>query len=258
MKIKERMQQGEAVLGTFMKLADPAVVEIFGLAGMDYVILDLEHGPNSFETCQNLIRAAQYRGLAPIIRIYANEPGLVQRALDIGAAGVQVPQINSRDEAVKLIQAAKYAPQGERGVCKYVRAADYSAQDPSDYFQQANAETLVIAHIEGMEGVRNLDEILTTDLDVLFIGPYDLSSSLGMPGQVDHPQVVEKIREICSKAAKAGVLIGTFADTVEKAQFYRSLGVRYISISVDVGIITDAAQRLVQDFQQTGTKPASA
>lgn len=251
MKIKERMQQGEAVLGTFMKIADPAVVEIFGLAGMDYVILDLEHGPNSFETCQNLIRAAQYRGLAPIVRIYANEPGLIQRVLDMGATGVQVPQINSKAEAIKLIKGAKFAPVGERGVCKYVRAADYSSRDQADYFTRANDETLVIAHIEGMEGVRNLDEILTTELDVLFIGPYDLSSSLGMPGQVDHPEVVAKIREICQKAADAGVLIGTFADTVEKAQFYRELGVAYISISVDVGIITEAAQKLVQDFHQS-------
>ncbi|MCK4259173.1 MAG: 2-dehydro-3-deoxyglucarate aldolase [Halanaerobiales bacterium] len=246
--LKEKMVAGNSVLGTFMKLADPAVVEIFGLAGFDYVILDIEHGPNSFETCQNLIRAAELRGVAPIIRIYANEEGLVQRALDMGAAGVQVPQINTKEEALKLVKSAKFTPVGERGLCRYVRAADYSSRDKKDYFASANEETMVIGHIEGMEGIRNLDEILTTGLDVLFIGPYDLSSSLGLPGQVDHPLVVEKIKEVCEKAAKANVLIGTFADNVDKAHFYRDLGVKYISISVDVGIITDAARKIVKDY----------
>lgn len=248
--LKRKMLTDNPVLGTFMKLSDPTVVEIFGLAGFDFVILDLEHGPNSFETCQNLIRAAQLRGMTPIIRIYANEPALIQRALDIGALGVQVPQINTRAEALKLVSAAKFAPGGERGLCRYVRAADYSSRDKNEYFQSANDETMVIAHIEGLEGFQNLDEILTSGLDIIFIGPYDLSSSMGIPGQVDDARVVEKIKEICKKAETAGVLIGTFADNPKKAQFYYELGVKYIAISVDVGIITDAAQKLVSTFNE--------
>lgn len=248
--LKTQMLNGRTVLGTFMKLAEPTVVEIFGLAGFDYLIFDLEHGPNSFETCQNLLRAAQLRNVVPIIRLAANEAHLVQKALDIGAAGVQVPQINTKAEAAKLVKAAKFAPEGERGLCKYVRAADFSSRDQADYFQRANEENLIIGHIEGLTGVNNLDEILATGLDVIFIGPYDLSSSLGVPGQVDHPLVEKKVKEICSKATEANVLVGTFADTLKKAQFYQQLGVKYISISVDVGIISQSAKNIVHSFHQ--------
>ncbi len=246
--IKKMMQAGKTVLGPFMKIADPALVEIFGMAGFDFVILDLEHGPNSIETTQNLIRAAKLQNISPIIRVYENSPGLVQRVLDIGADGVQVPQISTLQEAKKLIRSARFSPEGERGLCRFVRAADYSLRSKDNYFNNANEENLIIGQIEGLDGVENLDQILTTGLDVIFIGPYDLSNSLGLPGQVDHPEVIKKVKEICQKANNRGVLIGTFVDDIETAHFYQNLGVKYISYSVDVGIIAEASKKIISSF----------
>lgn len=206
-KLKRRLEKGEVVIGPFMKFTDPAAVEIFGFAGFDFVIIDIEHGPISIETAQNLIRAAEVIGIAPIIRVTENKPALILRALDIGAQGVEVPQINDKESAIRAIQAAKFAPAGNRGVCRFVRAAGYSALDRYEYFEHANRETISILHIEGTEGINNLEEILSVKgIDVTFIGPYDLSQSLGVPGQVDHPRVIKEMEHIVAISKEAKVL----------------------------------------------------
>jgi len=241
-KLKKALQEGKAVLGPFMKLSDPAVVEIFGHAGFDFVIIDLEHGPLSIETAQNMVRAAEIADITPIIRVSENDPAQISRALDIGAQGVQIPHITTSTEANTAIKAAKFSPLGERGVCRFVRAASYSAMDRNDYFSSANDNTLVIAMIEGTEGIQNIDEILATPgIDVIFIGPYDLSQSLGLLGQVSHPRVFEELERVADKAKAQGLAVGTFADSIESVRKYQALGIQFISYSVDVGIIYEAA-----------------
>ena len=118
-KLKKNLQSGKVVIGPFLKLADPAIVEIAGLAGFDFVIIDTEHGTISFETAQNLIRSAEIAGITPIIRVSENSPALILRSLDIGAQGVQVPQVSTKDDAVRAVEATKFFPQGSRGVCVF-------------------------------------------------------------------------------------------------------------------------------------------
>lgn len=127
--LKEVLKEGKIVLGPFMKFTDPAAVEIMGFAGFDFVIIDAEHGPISMENAQNMIRAAESVNITPIIRVSNNDEALILRALDIGAQGIEIPQINSKSQAIKAIKSVKYSPQGERGVCRYVRAANYSSMD---------------------------------------------------------------------------------------------------------------------------------
>ncbi|MDK2856769.1 MAG: 4-hydroxy-2-oxoheptanedioate aldolase [Bacillota bacterium] len=245
-KLKKALAQGRTVFGPFMKLSDPAVVEVFGYAGFDFVIIDTEHGPLSIETAENLVRAAQLTGVTPIIRVTDNDPAKISRALDIGAQGVQVPQITSREEAEKAVRAAKFAPQGDRGVCRFVRAADYTALDRYKYFLHANENTLVIIMVEGLEGISNIDGILATPgIDILFVGPYDLSQSLGVTGQVNHPSVIAKLEEVTAKAREKGVVVGTFVDTVEAAHQWSKLGIQYISYSVDVGLLYEGSRQIV-------------
>ena len=172
MTMMERLSRGEYVIGPFLKLSDPSIVEISALAGFDFVIIDLEHGPISFETAQNLIRAAELRGITPVVRIAKNEPELILRALDIGAAGVQVPQISTSKDAEQAVKAGKFHPEGERGVCRFVRAAEYSAMEKNKYFAGANKKTFSVLHIEGIEGIENLPEILEVEgIDIIFLGP---------------------------------------------------------------------------------------
>ena len=248
--LKRTLNEGKVAFGPFMKFTDPAAVEIMGFAGFDFVIIDAEHGPISMENAQNMIRAAESVNITPIIRVGSNDEVLILRALDIGAQGIEIPQINSRSDAVRAVKSVKYSPQGERGVCRYVRAANYSSMDKFKYFESANKETMIIAHIEGVEGINNLDEILSVSgIDVIFIGPYDLSQSLGIPGQVNNSLVVEKMKEVVLKCKQNKVAVGTFADDVETAKSWVSLGVQYMSFSVDVGMLYDISKTIIKELK---------
>ena len=244
--LREKLEAGRPVIGSFVKITDATVVEIMGRAGFDFAIIDMEHGPITVETAQNSVRAAELSGISPIIRVSQNDPVDILRCLDIGAEGVEVPQIRNAMDAEKMASAARFHPEGDRGVCRYVRAAGYSSVDRHEYFQMANERTLTIAHLEGVEAVKNLDEIMAVDgVDILFIGPYDLSQSVGVPGEVTHPLVLEQMEKVIARAKMAGKLVGTFADDIPSAKRWMEAGVMYIAISVDVGIFYDACSSIV-------------
>ncbi len=157
---------------------------------------------------------------------------------------MQIPQITLAEDAREAVRAAKYYPKGERGVCRFVRAAHYSTIPREQYFKQAN-DTLVILQIEGRDAIQNLDAILEVEgFDILFIGPYDLSQSMEVPGQTSHPDVVAAMRDVVAKAREHGILVGTFVDDHDKLVMWHSAGVKYLSYSVDVGILCDACSTI--------------
>ena len=245
-QLKAKLDRGDVVLGPFVNLASGATIEIAALAGFDFVILDTEHGPLDIPSAEDLCRVAAGAGISPIVRVRKNDPPQVLRALDIGADGVQVPQICNRSDAERLVQAAKYSPLGMRGVSPYTRAARYFADGPA-IFDRLNQEQMVLIHVEGVEGLENLGEILSVGgLDVVFLGPYDLSQSLGIPGQVTDPRVVDRMKEAARDIKAAGLTVGTFADTPEAAKRWIDAGVQYIALSVDTGIYLRGCRQMVQ------------
>ena len=230
------------VYGMFSKTCDPSFVEAVGYAGYDYIILDIEHGPNSLEALQNLIRAAQVSNIFPIVRVKENDNNCIGEVLDIGAAGIQVPQVMSSNDVLRIMKHAKFTPKGSRGICRFVRAANYSATNRFEYFDKANS-TLVIAQLEGKDALINLQSILdVAGIDIVFIGPYDLSQSMGCPGEVDHPVVEEKMLEITNECIKRNIHVGTFVDSIDAAHKWERVGIRYIAYSVDIGIFYDACK----------------
>ena len=234
------------VVGTFSKSQDPAFIEIIGHAGFDFVVLDLEHGPNTVLSLPNLIRAAEVTGLFPIVRVKEDTPSLISEVLDAGAAGIQIPQISSKSEAEEVLQAARFIPQGMRGVCRFVRAADYSMLDRYEYFSRANT-TVIVMQLEGVSAVENIQEILSVPgLDIAFIGPYDLSQSLGVTGQVDDPRVIQAMKAVVDECVKRNVVVGTFVDTIEEARKWSTAGVKYLCYSVDVGLFTEKCHETVR------------
>ncbi len=245
--MKNKLAEGKTVLGPFVKMKDACLIEQAALAGFDFCILDMEHGPISFESALDLIRAAELHGMSPIIRTTDATDENILRALDLGAHGVEVPQVNTREAAEAVVSACKYYPEGTRGVCRYTRAAEYTNIDKANHFTKSNENTMVIVHIEGMEGVNNLAEILEVKgLDVIFLGPYDLSQSCGVPGEVTHPVVVEKMKMAVEMAAAKGVKVGTFVESAERVEFWRNLGVNYLAYAVDCGIYYDACKAIVE------------
>ena len=246
---KNKLSEGKPVIGPFMKCIDPAFVEIAGYSGFDFVILDMEHGPTGFTELQNLIRAALLSNVIPIVRTCDSTEISISKPLDLGALGVQVPQVTSSSMAKACVKAARFYPLGERGVCRFVRAANYSSLLREEYFKRAN-EALVILQLEGKEAIQGIDNILKVEgIDIIFIGPYDLSQSLGVPGQINHPKVINEMNGIVKYARSLGIVVGTFADTPQSAEMWKKAGVQYISYSVDVGIFTDACRQLVKNLK---------
>jgi 4-hydroxy-2-oxoheptanedioate aldolase len=230
-RLKTRLQNGETVVGTLQIMESPMVSEMAGLAGMDFVAFDQEHGPLSAETSLTLAAAAENGGAASIVRTRTNAPEEIQRALDIGTAGVQVPQVTNREEAITARDAARFDPLGERGLSQYVRAGGYTGCE--SYTKEQNEETALILQVEGKNGVDNIDEIVEVDgVDAIFLGPYDLSQSLGIPGQVRHERVEELMTKVCETASAAGTAVGTFADNPDMATRWADVGVQYLMISV--------------------------
>ena len=168
-ELKKRLHSGEVVVGPFTIVPSATMIDALGYAGMDFCILDTEHGPLSMQTVADLVIAAQGTGVAPIVRVGGNEEWPILRALDIGADGVQVPQINEISDARKVVHAAKYAPLGERGVSVFTRAGNYYKDDAVDHPARQNDETMTVVHIEGQKGLDNLDEIMTVDLSLIHI-----------------------------------------------------------------------------------------
>jgi 4-hydroxy-2-oxoheptanedioate aldolase len=247
-KFRDKIKKGKCVAGPFMKSLDPAFVEIAGHAGFDFVILDMEHGPSDVPGLQNLIRAAQCTNVLPVVRVPDTTESLMSKVLDAGASGIQVSQIVNAKQAEDAVKNSKFSPAGHRGVCRFVRAAGYSSIDRFEYFKQAN-ESLIILQLEGEEAINNLREILNVrGIDIIFIGPYDLSQSLGVPGQIDHPAVFEKMRYIVDEAKKRNIVTGTFVDNYENATLWKSMGVQYISYSVDVGIFYNSCREIVKQL----------
>ncbi len=245
---KAKLDKG-FVFGPFAKTSDPAFIEIIGHGKFDFVVLDLEHAPTSVQHLQELVRAAEVSGTFPIVRVKENVPSVIGEVLDIGAGGVQVPKITDAETARQVVQTAKFYPKGTRGVCRFVRAAQYSALDRFAYFQQAN-ETVIILQLEGKEAIEHLDQILAVqDFDIIFIGPYDLSQSLGVPGQVNHPTVTRKMEDIVARCLRRGITVGTFTDTVEDARRWRSLGVKYLCYSVDTGMFYEKCREDVEKMR---------
>ncbi|MEM6678013.1 MAG: aldolase/citrate lyase family protein [Pseudomonadota bacterium] len=231
-------------LGIFCKTTDSAMIEAAALAGLDFVILDREHGPSDWHQVQQHIRAARLGGAMPIVRVSALDHHAIGMAYDLGAEGVQVPNIATPDQARRAVEAARFHPIGARGICRFVAAAGYGSVDKAEYFARENRKTLIL-QVEGAEGVARIDEILAVEgVDVLFIGPYDLSQSVGTPGEITSPAVLEAISRISSAARARNRALGIFCDTPALLAEARRQAVAYVAYSVDVSIFRDAVLAL--------------
>ncbi len=240
---KSRLADQGFLLGCFVEARSPEIVEVLGLASFDFAVIDREHAAFSGETAGELVRAATVAGVAPLIRVRNNDPGEILEALDLGAVGLHVPQVASAEDARRAIAAARFPPGGERGFNPFVRAACYGALPLDEFRKTADDDTLLVLHIEARSAVEKLDEILSLDgVDVAFLGPYDMSQTLGVPGDVTHPKVVEAMRSIVKAAEPRGVTVGCFANTPEQTRLWLAEGVRYLAYSVDTQIFLHAAR----------------
>jgi 4-hydroxy-2-oxoheptanedioate aldolase len=252
-RTKQKLMNGEVVYGIFVTIPAPRVVELCGIAGFDYVIIDAEHGPMDFGVCENLVRAAEAANITPLIRVPSHEPKTILRYLDIGAMGIMAPQVNSAADARAVVSAVKYAPEGTRGFGPG-RSAQFGIGEPmSEYAANENKQTLIIAQLENVAALDELGEIIRTPgIDAFEIGTGDLSASMGMPGQSSRPEVQAVVQQFVTAVLGAGSVIGdTVTDGPNAIELYDQ-GYRMLDCSFDaltrsaLGDLLGAAQSALQ------------
>lgn len=250
--LRERILNKEVVIGMFYKLNSQAIVEMVGNAGFDFVIVDTEHSNYSSYDVEGLIRAAECVGMSTVVRIREAIPEDVLHALDSGSDGVQIPSITSIETAREVCRSSKYYPQGSRGLSTNQRAAMYSGWNKEiPYIEHSNKNSLVVVHVENKNMADKVDELLEIpQLDVIFVGPSDLSQSMGKPGQVNDPEVVEVIENVFKKTLAKGKALGIYCGTPAAIKKYVNLGATYIAYGSDVTTMVDALKDLKRSAEE--------
>jgi len=232
--VKIEMKKNNPMLGMFISWPSPQLVEIAAASGFDFVIIDGEHGTaGSNGAIENMIIAAYASVIYPIVRVPNLIRSSILQPLDMGAKGVHIPLVNTKEDAIQIVNSSKYPPLGKRGYAGVTRAGRYgfNTENRRIFLDKKNKETLIIISIETKESVSNLDEILSVPgIDAVFVGPNDLSMTLGYPGEMDNPVVVSTIKQIFEKTLKAGLQIGTLAVNPQQAKKYISWGATYLTV----------------------------
>jgi 2-keto-3-deoxy-L-rhamnonate aldolase RhmA len=251
--IKNRLQNGELVLGTIVsEVRNPNIAYILAQCGFEFFIIDNEHGAYSSETVSDMIAAARGAGISVIVRIPEIRRESILKPLDSGAAGLLVPQVNTQREAEEVIRHSKYPPAGNRGVGLRRAHSLYARVDAAEYLQKANEDTLIAVQAESQQAIENIDEIASVEgVDCVFVGPFDLSVSLGIPGQVNHPRevkAIDKILDACRNHQKVGGILMFDAEMLTQ---WIEKGMRFVAYSSDISLLADAAATTVKKLKNS-------
>ena len=246
-KIKQTLKSGRVSLGSWMSMAHESIAEIIASAGYDWVVIETEHTAIDVSEVLRLIIAIEGRGVIPLVRLAWNDPVQAKAVMDSGAAGVLVPMINTKEDAELAVKSIKYPPLGFRGV-GLARAQGYGS-DFNEYVQTSNRDSLCIIQIEHIEAVKNIDDILSVPgIDGTFIGPYDLSLSMGLPGQLLHPDVEDAKQRILNATRTHGLVCGihlVHPDTaIDDLKQCIKLGYQFIAMGTDILFLGDYCRKV--------------
>ena len=247
-KTKGKIREGKAVIGTWAGIEHPSAMKVMAEAGFDFLVVDTQHSPIGVEKLDRL-----FMGLLPtqseiVVRVLWNDGALINQALDLGADGIVVPMVNTREQAERAVAASKYPPDGTRSWTP-LRPERYGG--PEAYARVANDELLVLPQIEAVEAVENLDDILQVDgIDGIMVGPTDLAISLGYPPRIGVPEVDEVISQILAKCRNHDVPFGMFMGTLETAEHWLSCGAKIAVAAGDFAFLADGATRAVSEIAE--------
>ncbi len=246
-QVKQALKRGEVQLGCLVsQLRVPEAVSALAAAGLDWIFLDAEHGAFDLETLQLLSRTAARLGLCPLVRVADLQYPLVARALDGGAYGIVLPRVESAARLEEAIGWTRYPPIGTRGYGLGPAHLEFEAVTIAEAVAQANARTLVVVQIETAAALERIDEILAVpNIDAVLIGPADLSVSLGVPGEFEHPALVAAVEAICASCRRHGVAPGMHLRTLALAKHWRERGIKLLSCGSDIGFLLEKAGETV-------------
>lgn len=238
-RVRKKIEKGGVALGFVCRTLSPAIVEMIGLAGFDFVWIDMEHAAADFSIVEHLCRAADSVDIESLVRLPGREPSDVLRALEAGAGIVNIPGVERQSDARRLVRAAKYFPEGQRGFCSNSRGNCYGfLGNETETFSAANNRVMTMVQIESSRGVEGIDKICSVKgLDIVFVGMADLSQSLEVPGQIDSPDVLKRTEKVLEAAKDAGKITAMMAGSSEAASTWIKQGVQMICCGVDIALI---------------------
>ena len=249
-RVKATLEEGGISVGSWMSMGHESIAEIMSAAGFDWIVIDLEHSVIDIGKLHSLILAIESSGSVPLARLTSNDSSLAKRVMDAGAYGLIIPMVNSAEDARLAVTSIKYPPYGRRSV-GIARAHGYGPGF-DDYVRIANDESLLIIQVEHIESVCNIDEILSVEgIDGLLIGPYDLSGSLGVPGELNHPKVEEAKRTVLEGAKERGIAAGIHVVYPSIDEFKKCLeeGYRFIAFGSDILFLGESCRASVKDIR---------
>ena len=239
MSFKAELQSGRPQIGTWCVIPSPEVVDVIAASGVDFVIIDLEHGPMDFVTAGRMVRAAKARRSASVVRVGKNSEHDILRALDIGADGVIVPHVETETDRDRALSYLKYPPAGSRGYSPYTPAASYRTED--EYTGTANRQVVAGIIVEGERGIADIDAVVDDPrLDLVYIGTYDISAALGIPGRTRDDRVIEVLEACAKKVLAKGKIPGCLYHDAEERELFLKIGITFLCYSVDAAVIREA------------------
>lgn len=249
--LKQKLSKNYNCLGTWSVIPNPVITDIIASSNFDFVILDQEHGPITFETLQNQIITCESNRCSPVVRVPKVSQEDILRALDIGAHGIQVPNIQNLDDIKYLIEYSKYPPLGNRGFSTFTRAGGYNLKNKNDLYNSANSNTLIGINIETKKALELTNKIAEIDeIDIIFYGTFDLSKDFGCPGDTNNKEIWAAINESNKYFLSKNKITGTIATNNKDLETHIALGMKYHLYKVDCGIISDAFNQIKNDFDK--------
>jgi len=247
--LKKRLRQGDTLHGCWLNLGSSVTAEIVGMSGFDWVLIDLEHGAGVEKDVLHQLQALEHTPAAAVVRVESAQRQRIHRVLDMGAEGVMVPRIGNAMEAAAVASGLHYPPDGNRGIAKMVRASGFGQNFP-DYYKNAKENILGIVQIETAEVLSHLDAVAAlAGIDVLFIGPSDLSMELGIFGQFDHPLFKDAVHATVNAAQKAGKATGILLQHPDDYKKYHDIGIRMIACGADGTFVAEGARNMANKLK---------
>jgi len=236
--LKKKLIEGKNIFGTWTMISSHITIDIISSTNLDFVIIDMEHGTMSFETVEKMIDSAKLRGVGPIIRVENKEENTLLRALETNPLGIMVPHIKNETEAKKIVNSCKYHPEGKRGLSPYTKVHDYSHDDISEKLHFTNENILIGVLVEGKKGIENIDKISKVDgLDLIYMGIYDISQSIGKPGKLFDEEVISLQKKCVNIIKSNNKYAGSFAKNLDYVDILYKSGFQFIAYLVDCAIL---------------------
>jgi 2-dehydro-3-deoxyglucarate aldolase/4-hydroxy-2-oxoheptanedioate aldolase len=257
-RTRERLAGGGTVFGCSLQCyRSPEIARTFAAAGFDYVFIDMEHGTFDLETVHDMIKAALESGITPIVRVSELLYSLVARLLDAGAQGVILPRVEDPRILADALSWMRFPPAGRRGYGVNATMIGYDSRSFTEIISHLNLETLAVVQFETVLAVERADELLSVEgLDIVMVGPADLSISLGIPGQFDHPKLIETIDRLIAKCREHGVVPGIQTRSTAMAKFWAARGMRFVGAGADHGLLLEKARETVSQLQSVAAQRA--